>query len=118
VGVCAGITRSGGRCTVSVSGAQQEFCHLHDPARAGVRRRAASKAARARPRREVASLKSELRAGVCAAGPLYCRRPDARVLGAARAGRAGGVGGEGASNDALRRHNPERHAVQAGRYAR
>ena len=59
--VCAGITRSGVRCTVSVSGAQQ-FCHLHDPSRADERRRAASKAARSRPRREIASLKAELRA--------------------------------------------------------
>jgi hypothetical protein len=61
VGVCAGTTRSGGRCTVSVSGAHEGFCHLHDPARADARRRAASKAARSRPSREVASLKAELR---------------------------------------------------------
>jgi len=61
VGVCAGITRAGGRCTVAVSGAQ-EFCHLHDPARADARQRAASKAARSKPKREIASLKAELRA--------------------------------------------------------
>jgi hypothetical protein len=60
VGVCAGITRAGGRCTVAVSGAQ-EFCHLHDPTRADARRRAASKAARSKPKREIASLKAELR---------------------------------------------------------
>ena len=59
MGVCAGIKRDGGRCTVSVSGAQ-EFCHLHDPTRAGERRRAASRAARARPSRELASLKAQL----------------------------------------------------------
>jgi hypothetical protein len=61
VRICAGITRSGSRCTVSVTGAR-EFCHLHDPARADERRRAASKAARSRPSRELASLKAELRA--------------------------------------------------------
>ena len=61
MGVCAGITRSRGRCTVSVTGAR-EFCHLHDPARADARRRAASKAARSRPSREIVSLKAELRA--------------------------------------------------------
>jgi hypothetical protein len=57
---CAGITRNGGRCTVSVSGAQQ-FCHLHDPARSEERRRAASRAGRAKPgSREVVNLKAEL----------------------------------------------------------
>lgn len=57
---CAGITRNGGRCTVSVSGAQQ-FCHLHDPARSEERRRAASRAGRAKPgSREVVKLKAEL----------------------------------------------------------
>jgi hypothetical protein len=61
VGVCAGITRAGGRCTVSVSDAR-EFCHLHDPARSDARRRAASKAAKSKPSRNIASLKAELRA--------------------------------------------------------
>ena len=59
MGVCSGITRSGGRCTVSVSGAQ-EFCHLHDPTRAGERRRAASKAAKSKPSRELAGVKTLL----------------------------------------------------------
>jgi len=45
---------------VSVSGAQQ-FCHLHDPARSEERRRAASRAGRAKPgSREVVKLKAEL----------------------------------------------------------
>ena len=59
MGVCSGIKRDGGRCTVSVTGAQ-EFCHLHDPARAGERKRAASKAARSKPSRELAGMKAQL----------------------------------------------------------
>ena len=59
MGVCSGIKRDGGRCTVSVTGAQ-EFCHLHDPARAGERKRAASKAARSKPSRELAGIKELL----------------------------------------------------------
>jgi hypothetical protein len=60
MGVCSGITRSGGHCTVSVNGAQ-EFCHLHDPARAAERRRAASRAAKSKPSREIAEIKGLLK---------------------------------------------------------
>jgi hypothetical protein len=56
---CAGITRSGGRCTVSV-GAGQAYCHHHDPARAQERSRAASRAARSKPSRELVGLKAQL----------------------------------------------------------
>lgn len=59
MGVCAGIKRSGGRCTVSV-GAGQEYCHHHDPARADLRSRAASRAGRSRPSRELAGIKTLL----------------------------------------------------------
>ena len=41
-GTCAGITRSGLRCTQSVEAGLQ-CCHHHDPARADERRRAASR---------------------------------------------------------------------------
>jgi hypothetical protein len=44
---CAGITRSGGRCTAIVGGAQ-EYCYRHDPAYAEQRSQAASKAAKSR----------------------------------------------------------------------
>jgi membrane protein involved in colicin uptake len=57
--VCAGIKRSGGRCTVSV-GAGQTYCHHHDPARAQERSRAASRAARSKPGREIAQIKAAL----------------------------------------------------------
>jgi hypothetical protein len=46
-GTCAGITRSGLRCTQSVEAGLQ-FCHHHDPARADERRRAASRAGKSR----------------------------------------------------------------------
>ncbi len=57
--VCAAITRSGTRCTVSVGGGL-ELCHLHDPARAPARKRAASKAGRSRPDREIVEIRSIL----------------------------------------------------------
>lgn len=57
--VCAGIRRSGGRCTVSVEPGQT-YCHHHDPARAGERRRAASRAGKSKPSREIRGLKNEL----------------------------------------------------------
>jgi hypothetical protein len=59
VGVCAGIKQNGGRCTVSVE-AGQTYCHHHDPARADERRRAASRAGRSKPSREIRGLKKEL----------------------------------------------------------
>ncbi len=57
--VCAGIKRSGGRCTVSV-GASETYCHHHDPARAGERSRAASRAGKSKPSRELAAIKKLL----------------------------------------------------------
>lgn len=58
-GVCAGIKRSGGRCTVSVEPGQA-YCHHHDPARADERRRAASRAGKSKPSRELAGIKDLL----------------------------------------------------------
>src|ERR671912_327266 len=59
--ICAGITRSGVRCTVSVSGAQQ-FCHLHDPSRADERRRNASRAVRPKPAsQEIGQIKADIK---------------------------------------------------------
>lgn len=58
---CAGIKRDGGRCTAIVVG-PNDYCYQHDPGRAGERKRAASRAGRTRPSREVADLKAELKA--------------------------------------------------------
>jgi LPS O-antigen subunit length determinant protein (WzzB/FepE family) len=59
VAVCAGIKRDGARCTVVVSG-PQDYCYQHDPARAEERRRAASRAGRSKPSRELVSIKRQL----------------------------------------------------------
>src|SRR5215212_7696402 len=56
---CAGIKRDGGRCTAIVNGSQTH-CYQHDPARAEERRRNASRAARAKPARELTQVKQRL----------------------------------------------------------
>jgi hypothetical protein len=59
VAVCAGTKRDGSRCTATVE-PPQEYCWWHDPANAEERRRAASKAGRSRPNRELAGVKAQL----------------------------------------------------------
>ncbi|MDP8952904.1 MAG: hypothetical protein M3N18_11865 [Actinomycetota bacterium] len=54
--VCAGIKRTGGRCTVSVDPGR-DYCHHHDPARASERSRAASRAGKSKPARELVGIK-------------------------------------------------------------
>jgi hypothetical protein len=56
---CAGIKRDGGRCTTVVK-PPQTHCYQHDPARAGERRRNASRAAKSKPSRELAAIKTRL----------------------------------------------------------
>ena len=56
---CSGITKSGTRCTHSVSGSAQ-FCHLHDPAKSKQRKRIASKAGKSRPSKVLLDLRSRL----------------------------------------------------------
>ena len=56
---CSGITREGGRCARSVDG-PNGLCWLHDPTRSQDRRRAASKAGRSKPSREIVSVKQRL----------------------------------------------------------
>jgi hypothetical protein len=58
---CSGITGKGTRCTRSVEG-PNGLCWLHDPTRSEERRRAASKAGKAKPNRELADVKDRLRA--------------------------------------------------------
>jgi hypothetical protein len=57
--ICAGITRGGDRCTQSVS-LGQTYCHHHDPSRADERRRAASRAGKSKPSREIVAVKRQL----------------------------------------------------------
>jgi hypothetical protein len=56
---CSGIKRDGGGCTVIVQGPSQ-YCYQHDPARAEDRRRAASKAGKSKPSRELVDIKQRL----------------------------------------------------------
>jgi hypothetical protein len=57
--VCPGIKRSGGRCTVGVKPGET-WCYNHDPARAEERKRAASRAGKSKPSRELAGIKGLL----------------------------------------------------------
>ncbi len=56
---CAGITRSGERCTHTAKG-PSGFCHLHDPDRAAERKRNASRAGKSSGTREITSIKAQL----------------------------------------------------------
>jgi hypothetical protein len=56
---CAGTKRDGSPCTAAVE-RPQRFCWWHDPANADKRRRAASKAGKAKPSRELAAIKQRL----------------------------------------------------------
>ena len=57
--VCAGTKRNGCRCTATVE-PPQTYCWWHDPENAEARRRAASKAGKSRPSRELPGIKSQL----------------------------------------------------------
>ena len=56
---CAGTKRDLSPCTATVD-PPQEYCWWHDPANAEKRRRAASKAGKAKPNRELAGIKGRL----------------------------------------------------------
>ena len=57
--VCPGTKRNGGRCTVGV-GPGVTWCYNHDPARASERSRAASRARKSRPSRELLIIRRKL----------------------------------------------------------
>jgi len=56
---CAGTKRDDSPCTATVE-PPQRFCWWHDPANADKRRRAASKAGKSKPSRELAGIKQRL----------------------------------------------------------
>ena len=76
---CAGITREGGRCTLSAQ-RSSGMCWLHDPARADQRHRHASKAARSKGNREVATLKDEIKGVITDVRAGALDRNDAAVM--------------------------------------
>ncbi len=55
--LCAGVKRDGGRCTATVE-PPQAYCWWHAPENAEKRQRAASKAARSKPNREIKDIKA------------------------------------------------------------
>ena len=57
--VCAGTKRDGSQCTASVE-PPQRYCWWHDPDNAEERQRAASKAGKSRPSRELLAIKTQL----------------------------------------------------------
>jgi hypothetical protein len=56
---CAGTKRDSSPCTATVE-PPHRFCWWHDPANADKRRRAASKAGKSKPSRELAGIKQRL----------------------------------------------------------
>ncbi len=56
---CSGITREGGRCQRFAEG-PNGLCWLHDPTRSEERKRAASKAGKSKPNREIIEIKARL----------------------------------------------------------
>ncbi len=56
---CAGTTRDGGQCTTIVK-PPNEYCYQHDPARAGERKRNASRAGKSSGGRGVRELKKRI----------------------------------------------------------
>ena len=76
---CAGITREGRRCARSAEG-PNGYCWLHDPTHSEERRRAASRAGKAKGNREVATLKEEIKAVIEEVKTGDLDRNDAAVM--------------------------------------
>jgi len=76
---CAGIKRDGGRCTLSAD-PSTGMCWLHDPARADERHRHASRAARSKGNKEVATLKEEIKSVIADVKAGDLDRNDAAVM--------------------------------------
>ena len=76
---CAGITRSGRRCTLPAD-PSSGMCWLHDPARSDQRQRHASKAARSKGNKEVAALKDEIKTVIADVRAGELDRNDAAVM--------------------------------------
>jgi hypothetical protein len=76
---CAGLKRDGGRCATIVK-PSQIHCYQHDPANAERRSRSASRAARSKGNREVATLKEEIKSLIMDVKAGELDRNDAAVI--------------------------------------
>src|ERR671920_376612 len=76
---CSGSKPDGTGCERIVS-ASQAYCHAHDPSRSEQRRRAASKAARSKPNREVVGIKQRLHTLADEVLEVQVARADAAVV--------------------------------------
>jgi hypothetical protein len=77
---CSGFKPDGTPCE-RIVGASQSYCYSHDPERAAERHKAASKAARSKPNRELADVKDSLRAMIEDVRSGTMDRGDAAVCG-------------------------------------
>jgi hypothetical protein len=79
MGVCRATKANGDPCTLPANGSSG-FCWAHAPENAEKRRRAASRAARSKGNREVASLKDEIKAVIADVRAGDLDRNDAAVI--------------------------------------
>ena len=79
MGVCRATKANGEPCTLSANGSQG-LCWAHAPENAEKRRRAASKAARSKGNREVATLKEEIKTVIADVKAGDLDRNDAAVM--------------------------------------
>ena len=79
MGICRATKANGEPCTLSANG-PQGLCWAHTPENAEKRRRAASKAARAKGNREVATLKAEIKAVIAEVKAGELDRNDAVAM--------------------------------------
>ncbi len=77
--VCRATKRDGTPCTLPANG-PNGLCWAHDPANAGKRQAAASRAGRAKPSREVADLKQEVRSVIAKVEGGTLDRSDGAVM--------------------------------------
>jgi len=76
---CAGLKRDSGQCATIVE-PSQIYCYQHDPANAERRSRSASRAARSKGNREVATLKEEIKSLIMDVKAGELDRNDAAVM--------------------------------------
>ncbi len=77
---CSGSKPDGTPCE-RIVGASQEYCYSHDPTRSEERHRAASKAAKSKPNREIQDIKTRLSGLAESVLEGNVKRADAAVAG-------------------------------------